>query len=196
LARDALGYVGHPQIRTRGTFGGSLAHADPAAELPSVMVALGATLRVVGPRGERTVAASDFFVDVLSTALDPCEVLSAVHIPALPPGSGWSFREIARRQGDFLLVGAVATLRRAADGRVADAKLVLAGVGPRPVRARGAEVLLGDGDPGEELFAAAARVATADLDPIEDLHASATYRREAAAALVEQALAEAWQRCS
>jgi len=134
---QAMPFVGHPQIRTRGTLGGSLAHADPAAELPAVMVALGARLTLRSARGQRTVAAEDFFVAALTTALAPDELLTEVALPPWPARTGSSVQEVAIRLGDFALGGVAAALTLDAQGRVAGARVVCFGVGPRPLRARG-----------------------------------------------------------
>ena len=109
LLVEAIGHVAHYQIRNRGTIGGSLAHADPAAEYPAVALVLDAELQAVGPRGERSMGAADFFVTYLTTALEPTEILTEVRLPTLPPGTGWSFQEVARRRGDFALAGIATT---------------------------------------------------------------------------------------
>lgn len=124
-------WIAHPQIRNRGTIGGSMAQADPAAEYPATAVALDAEFVVVGPGGPRTIRAEDFFVTYLTTALDENEVLTGVHVPVLPAGTGWSVQEVARRHGDFAMVGAVVTLRREGN-RCSEARVVLFGVGAIP----------------------------------------------------------------
>lgn len=188
-------HVGHPQIRNRGTVGGSMAQADPAAEYPSVAVALGATMRVVGPGGERTIPAADFFVTYLTTALEEDEILVEVSFPVPAPGTGWAFTEISRRHGDFALAGAAITVRLDAGGSVADTAIVLFGVGPGPVRAHAAEDRIRGGRPGDDLFReAGSAVAAALTDPPADVHADSEYRRQLAATLTTRGLREAVHR--
>jgi carbon-monoxide dehydrogenase medium subunit len=188
----AMRFIAHPQIRNRGTIGGSLAHADPAAECPAIALAMDAELRVTGPAGERRIPAADFFVTYLTTALAPAEVLTEVRFPALPDGSGWSFMEVARRHGDFALAGAVATLALDRGGRCAAARLVLFGVGSTPLRARAAEDVLRGEKPSSALIdEAAARAAASLEEPLSDVHASGEYRRHLAGVLARRSLAEA-----
>lgn len=187
--------IAHPQNRNQGTIGGSLAHADPAAELPALALALDATFTAGGPNGTRTIAAPDFFLTYLTTSLEPTEILTALRFPTLPKRTGWSILEVARRHGDFGLAGVVAIVGLAADGAIASARLVLFGVGATPIRAAAAEGLLAgqQADPG--LFAAVGERAAADLEePLSDLHASADYRRDLARVLTARALAEATTR--
>ncbi len=195
LVRDAMPYIAHRQIRNRGTFGGSLAHADPAAELPAVAVALGSKMRAQSVRGARWIDAADFYVSLFTTALESDEVLTEVALPALPARSGWSIQELARRHGDYALAGVavVATLDTA--GRCDEARIVFLSVGEGPVQARQAvRVLLGE-TPSDALIAEAAQVAAAqDIDPLADIHATAAYRRHLAAVLTERALVEAFGR--
>jgi carbon-monoxide dehydrogenase medium subunit len=197
VLHEAVRFIAHPQIRNRGTMGGSLAHADPAAECPAIAVALEAELRVVGPAGERTIPAQDFFVTYLTTALAPAEILTEVRFPAFAAGTGWSFMEIARRHGDFALAGVVATVRRERSGRCAAARLVLFGVGATPLRARAAEDALVGETLGEALFEHAASAAAAAVEePLTDVHATADYRRDLARVLVRRALVEASARAA
>jgi len=187
--------IAHPQNRNQGTVGGSLAHADPAAELPAMALALDATFQATGPDGVRTIAAADFFLTYLTTALEPAEILTAVRFPTLPARTGWSILEVARRHGDFGLAGVVAIVGLGADGRVASARLVLFGVGATPIRAAGAEALLVGHAAEPALFAAVATRAAADLEePLTDVHASADYRRDLARVLTGRALTEATTR--
>ena len=194
MVAQAMPFVGHPQIRTRGTLGGSLAHADPAAELPAVMLALDAVLTLRRAGGERTVAAADFFVAELTTALRPGELLTEVALPPWPARAGGELREVAIRRGDFALGGAVATLALDAGGRVAAARIVCFGVGPRPLRVLAAEGALVGGAPSPAAFAEAGRIASAAVDPPEDIHASAGYRKRLAGVLTARALAGALAR--
>jgi aerobic carbon-monoxide dehydrogenase medium subunit len=190
LLRDALTWVGHPQIRNRGTIGGSIAHADPAAEIPAVLAALGGEVTVRGPRGARTIAAADLFVTYLTTAIDARELLTEVRVPVMPRTAGWSWMEIARRHGDFALAGVGVMLVLRADA-IAGARIGLTGVGPTPVRAEAAEGLLMKQRPSETLWQHAADAVRAAIEPEGDLHASADYRRHVAGVLTVRALREA-----
>ena len=187
LLAAALPLIGHEAIRSRGTIGGSLAHADPAAELPAVALALDAEFVVRGPSGERVVPAADWFEGYLTTSRGPDELLVEVRFPAAAPGTGVSFQEVARRHGDFAIVGLAASLTLSG-GAISDARLAFAGLSDVPVRAVDAEDLLVGESPSPELFDAAARRATGDIDPPADLHGSADYRKKVAAALVRRAL--------
>ncbi|MBA0050895.1 xanthine dehydrogenase family protein subunit M [Streptomyces sp. AJS327] len=196
LLAAAISHIGHPPIRHRGTVCGSLAHHDPAAELPSAALALDARLVVAGPGGTRTVDAADFFVATFQTALEPDELLTETVIPPRA-GDGWAFEELARRHGDFATVGVAVTLRRAPDRRtVAAARAVFCGAGPVPVRLPAVENALTGSDAGAAALDAAASAALAGLDPAGDVHATAAYRREAAAHLLVRACTHAWERCS
>jgi len=184
----AMPHVGHEAIRTRGTIGGSLALADPAAELPACAVALEATIRVEGRRGRRDIAAADFFQGVYTTALDPGELVTEVVVPR--PDGPWrsAFVELARRHGDFALVG-LAARARVQDGVVRDARLVAFGVGEAPVRARAAEAALAGRGPAGDAVAAAQRALDADLDPPGDVHGSPALRRHLARVLLARSVA-------
>jgi aerobic carbon-monoxide dehydrogenase medium subunit len=190
LLAAALPLIGHAAIRSRGTVGGSLAHADPAAELPAVARALDAEFVVRGPDGERVVPAAEWFEGYLTTSRQADELLTEVRFPAARPGTGTSFQEVARRHGDFAMVG-LATSVTLDDGTITDARLAFAGVSDVPARATAAEELLEGERPTAELFDEAARVAAADIDPPSDLHGSAEYRKKVAAALVRRGLREA-----
>jgi carbon-monoxide dehydrogenase medium subunit len=187
LLAAALPLIGHEAIRSRGTIGGSLAHADPAAELPAVALALDAEFVVRGRAGERVVPAADWFEGYLATSRRPDELLTEVRFPAAGPGTGVAFLEVARRHGDFAIVGLAVSLALA-DGVISDARLAFAGVSDVPVRVAEAEDLLAGERPSAELFAEAARVATAALDPPADLNGSSEYRKQVAAALVRRGL--------
>ena len=190
LLAAALPLIGHEAIRSRGTVGGSLAHADPAAELPAVARALNAEFVVRGPSGERVVPAADWFEGYLTTSRGPAELLTEVRFLAARPGTGTSFQEVARRHGDFAMVGLATSVTLNA-GTITDARLAFAGVSDVPARATAAEELLEGERPTAELFDEAARVAAADIDPPSDLHGSAEYRKKVAAALVRRGLREA-----
>lgn len=191
----ALEHVGHVATRNRGTIGGSIAHADPAAELPAAALALDAQLvaRSSG-RGERTIAAADFFKGVLTTALAPDELLVAVRVPALPERSGVAFLELARRHRDFSMAGAGAAISLDTDGAVADVRLVFIGVGAAPVRAAEVETALRGEQPHADTLRDAAEQAVSGLNPPSDVHASGGYRRRLAAVLARRALEEATPR--
>jgi len=187
LLAAALPLIGHEAIRSRGTIGGSLAHADPAAELPAVARALDAEFVVRGQSGERVVPAAEWFEGYLMTSRRPDELLVEVRFPAAGPGTGVSFQEVARRHGDFAIVGLAASLTLS-DSAISDARLAFAGVSDVPVRAVDAEDLLVGEAPSAELFDEAARRATDDIDPPADLHGSSDYRKKVAAALVRRGL--------
>jgi len=192
LLVEAARFVGHPAIRNRSTVGGSMAHADPAAELPAVMVALDAEFVAHSRSGTRTIAAQDFFQGYLQTSLREGELLTEVRVPGLPAGAGSAFREFARLEGAYALAGVAAVVALAADGTIADARLGLCSVGPTPIRARAAEDVLRGQRPGPEAWAAAAAAVKAALnDPPSDIHGSADYRRHLAGVLTERALAAA-----
>ncbi|MBC3191785.1 xanthine dehydrogenase family protein subunit M [Pseudonocardia sp. C8] len=191
---EALSHVGHAANRNRGTFGGSVAHADPAAELPTVLRALGADIVVQGPAGERVIPADDFFVSYFTTALSEDEILTEIRLPRRhdPTRGVWAFTEVARRHGDFALVGVALVAELDDDRRVTAARICLNGVAERPHRAEAAEQYLhgrrlDDPDVARE----AGRLAAADLQPPSDLHASDRYRKDAAAALVARAVGSA-----
>jgi CO/xanthine dehydrogenase FAD-binding subunit len=194
MVAEAVELIGHVAIRNRGTVGGSLAHADPAAEWTALALALDAQLDLQGPAGTRTVTASDFFVTFFTTALAPDEVLTEIRLD-LPNGrSGSTFVELARRHGDFALAGVAALVSLGGDGTVADARLALIGVADRPVRARAAEEVLRGERPSAELYAEAAEAVDGEIRPGGDIHASERYRRHVAGVLTRRALATAVER--
>jgi carbon-monoxide dehydrogenase medium subunit len=188
LMAEALPMIGHPQIRNRGTIGGSLAHADPASELPAVAAALDADLVVRSARGERVLKPEEFFVSYLTTSLAPDELLVEVRLPAWPSGTGWAYMEVSRRHGDFAMVGVASTVRLAADGSIAETRLAYTGAGGAPVRAREAERSLIGRSPTESSFEDAAQHAVAAIDPPSDIHATAAYRRHITRTLTRRAL--------
>lgn len=195
LMRDALPFVAHRTIRNRGTVGGSLTHADPAAELPAVAVAVDAELIAVSRGGTRVVAAADFFLGFFTTALAPEELLTAVRLPKPAPRTGSAWQEFAPRHGDFAIVGVAATVRLAGDGTVASARLVYSGVADVPRRRAEAEAVLVGQPATEQAFAAAAATAAAAAgDPPSDLLASADYRRHLVEVLTVRALHRAADR--
>jgi carbon-monoxide dehydrogenase medium subunit len=184
----ALPWVAHPPIRNRGTIGGSVAHADPAAELPAVVRALDGTLVAASVRGTREIPAADFFRTHLTTALEPDELLVSVELPRAAPRTGATYLEVSRRQGDFALVGVAVQVVLGPEGAIADARICLSGVADTPLRCTDAERAL----VGERVDAGtmrAVREATREgLEPTGDLHATASYRRDVAGTLVERAL--------
>jgi carbon-monoxide dehydrogenase medium subunit len=190
----ALGLIGHTAIRNRGTIGGSIAHADPAAELPAVLRALDGEVVARSARGTRTVAAADLFQGFLTTALEPDELVTGVRFPAWAAGTGWSFQEFSRRSGDFAIAGVAATLRLDRNGMIADARIALSGRGTTPVRASKAEAALVGQEPSDDVFEAASADAVAGLDPPSDVHGTTAYRRHLAARLARRALREAHAR--
>lgn len=197
LLHEAMPFIAHPQIRNRGTVGGSLAHADPAAELPAVAVALNARCRVVSRRGTRTIAAGEFYTGLFSTALSPDEVLVEVEVPAPPRRSGWAFTEVARRHGDYALVGIAVHVTLDERGRCAGARMVLLSVGDGPVLAgEAARSLEGQAPSAGVIRQAAELAATRDVDPPRDIHASAAYRRHLVAVLARRALTLAFERAA
>ncbi|HEV8613764.1 MAG TPA: xanthine dehydrogenase family protein subunit M [Gemmatimonadales bacterium] len=192
LLAETMPFIAHPQIRNRGTIGGSLAHADPAAELPAVMLVLGATLVLRSVSAERRVPAERFFTGLFATALAPGELVTAIEIPAPPPHSGWAFEEMARRHGDYALVGVAALLTLDAAGSTQGARIALLSVGDGPVLAEHAMAALEGQQPVEAALRAAAELAaTRDIDPPADIHASADYRRQLARVLTGRALKRA-----
>jgi CO/xanthine dehydrogenase FAD-binding subunit len=189
LLREATGFVGHIQIRNRGTVGGSLCHAYPSAELPVTMVALDGSLVLRRKDRQRIVRADEFITGHMTTLLEADELLVEIRVPAAPPGTGWSFQEVSRRHGDFALAAVGALVSLDSTGAIAMARLTFAG--PTPLRAENAENLMLGQRPAERLFREAARVATEDLPQDSDIHASADYRRHASEVLARRALLEA-----
>jgi carbon-monoxide dehydrogenase medium subunit len=196
LLADALRFVGHPQIRARGTIGGSLAHADPAAELPAVVTALGGRLVVSGPAGERSLGPAEFFRSYLTTALAPDEILVEVQVDAQPPGTGGVFLEVSRRLGDFALVGVAALVGLGPDGVCETARLVFTGVGPTPWDAAAAAGALRGERLTPSVLNRAADMVRDEVRPDTDIHASAAYRRRVAAVLTKRAILAARDRAA
>lgn len=194
LMAEAMPLIGHVAIRSRGTIGGSLAHADPAAELPAIALATDASLIARSQAsGERRIPASDFFEGYFTTSLREDEILCAIEIPSAPANTGTAVIEVARRHGDFALVGAVAALTLDG-GTISAARVALINVAERPLPADAAESILVGASPGEAVFAEAADATAAALDPPGDLHASPAYRRKVAAVCVRRALRTAAER--
>lgn len=192
LLTATMPFVAHAAIRTRGTVGGSLAHADPAAELPAVMLALDARFLLSSRQGTRTVTADRFFTGLFATALDAGELLTEITIPVAAPRTACAFHEVSRRHGDFALAGVAVVVSTDDSGRVATARIALLSVGDRPVLSqRAAAALLGE-SPTAEAIRATAHAASQDLDPPGDIHASSRYRRQLADVLTRRALQQAF----
>ncbi len=196
LLAEALPFIGDRQIRNRGTIGGSLAHADPVAEVPTVAACLGATMRITGQAGARDVPASEFFVTYLTTAIGPGELLTEVRFPVAAPRTGVSFQELVRRQGDFAIVAAAATVTLGEAGECRDVQLALAGVDATPIRVDRATDVLRNQQPTAERIRDAARAACDGIDPESDIMASAEYRRAMAEVFARRALEQAAHRAS
>lgn len=191
LLQEAVRHVAHYQVRNRGTVGGSLAHADPASELPCIAVTCEAELRVLGPAGERAVPADGFFTGPLSTQLGEDDMILELRLPPWPAGRRWAFREFARRAGDFAMAG-VAVFYDLDDSQLAcNVHIGVVGACSRPHRLAAAEAALNGRAVDDEGIAAAARAASAEVDPPSDLHASAAYRRALVGTLLQRALQEA-----
>jgi len=193
LLAEALTYVGYEQIRNRGTLCGSLAHADPAAELPAVLLALDGFVTVGNLTTKREVAARDFFKSYLTTSLSSHEMVLEASIPETPPGAGFSFTEFARRFGDFAIVGVAVLLVRDQD-KIADARIALTGVGDKPWREPGVERMLVGAKASADLFVKIGAEIATRINPGSDIHASESYRRSLATVLTRRALIDAWQK--
>jgi CO/xanthine dehydrogenase FAD-binding subunit len=195
LVHEVMPQIAYPQIRTRGTFGGSLAHADPSAELVAVSIALNGRFRLRSQAGERWVPADEFFVGLFTTVLKPDELLVEVALPAMPPRSGWSFQQITRRHHDFCIAGIAVLVTLDEKGQCEQARLVFLSVGDGPVNARqAAEMLKGQVPTPELIRAVAEKAANDEIDPGSDIHASAEYRRHLAKVLARRALTQAFER--
>lgn len=194
MISEAVDLIGHIAIRNRGTVGGSLAHADPAAEWPGLLLALDGECQVAGPRGFRTIPARDLFVTYFTTSLDPDEVLTEVRLPLPDSVAGTAFVELARRHGDFALVGVAVVLSLSKDHVVRDVRIALVGAGATPLRAAQSESALRGEQATDRRIAEAAALVDASADPVSDVHVSATYRRKAARVLARRALTIARER--
>jgi len=190
---EAMKHVAHLAIRNRGTIGGSLSHADPAAELPMMAVLLDAKLTLASAAGKRIVPAREFFVDALTTDLRDGEILTEIEIPKLAPQSGWGFAEVSRRGGDFALAAAAAVLTLRG-GAVAEARIAVMGVGKTPMRMPEAEAMLAGQAVSPGLLEKAAEAVRAAVEPETDLHASADYRRHLVGVLAQRTIGDAWRR--
>ncbi len=186
--------VGDVQVRNRGTVGGNLAHADPASDLPAVMLALGAEVRAVGPNGERTITAENFFVDMLTTALDSQEVLTEVRVPALTAGQGAAYIKHPHPASHYAVVGVAAIITRDASGNCTDCRIGITGAGPKAVRAKAAEAALTGKALSAENIAAAASHAAEGMDFLSDAYASESYRKHLVEVYTKRALTKAAER--
>jgi len=195
LVHDAIPNIGTPQVRTRGTFGGSLSHADPSAELVAISVALNARLRVRSQKNERWIPAGEFFVGSFTSALEPDELLVEINLPPLPERSGWSLQEVARRYNDFALMGVAALVTLDKKGNCESARMAFLSAGDRPMEGRqAAAVLKGQKPTADVIQAAAEKASSEDIDPGSDIHATAEFRRHLANVLTRRALDEAFKR--
>jgi carbon-monoxide dehydrogenase medium subunit len=195
LVHEVMPQIAYPQIRTRGTFGGSLAHADPSAELVAVSMALNGRFRLRSQARERWVPADEFFVGLFTTVLEPDELLVEVALPAMPPRSGGAFLQITRRHHDFCIAGVAVLVTLDGKGQCEQARLVFLSAGDGPVNARqAAETLKGQAPTPEAIGAATEKAASDEIDPGSDIHASAEYRRHLAKVLAGRALTQAFDR--
>jgi carbon-monoxide dehydrogenase medium subunit len=191
LLAAAIEHVAHYQVRNRGTVGGSVAHADPAAEMPGIAMACDAEIVVTGKSGTRSIKAADFFVAALTTALELDEIITEVRLPAWPQGRRWGFQEFARRRGDFAMSGIALFYDLDAGGKATNAHVGAIGVGDRPLRLGAVEAVLNGHVIDEATIEKASQAASAAVDPPDDIHASAAYRRALTGTLVERALISA-----
>jgi carbon-monoxide dehydrogenase medium subunit len=196
LLSEAATLIGHVAIRNRGTVGGSIAHADPAAELPAALLAHGGSVQVQGPRGTRQIAGDAFFQAYLTTALEPDEILTEVRWPRWPTGTGWCFMEESRRHGDFAMVGVAVLLTLDAARQCTQVAIALCGVGGMPHKVAAAPALLLGHPLDEARLRDVAQAAAAEIEPEGDLHASAEFRRHLSAVLTQRALRKAAERAT
>ena len=196
LLAEAITHVAHYQIRNRGTVGGSLAHADPSAEMPGVALTCEAMLTIVGPDGLRKEAANAFFMGSLETSLRPDEILTEVHLPAWPPARRWAFKEFARRKGDFAMAGVALFYDLDASGCVSNAHIGAIGVADRPIRLNAAEAALNGNAVDDKIISSVTAAAGSEIDPPSDLHAPGEYRRALVATLLARGLKQSVERGS
>jgi CO/xanthine dehydrogenase FAD-binding subunit len=193
MLAHAMTHVAHFTVRNRGTFVGSVCHADPAAEMPMMAVLLDAEIQAVSKRGTRSLSARDFFVGSLMTALEPDELVTAIGLPFVAADAGWGFEEFARRHGDYALAAVAATVVRH-DGRARDVRIAVMGVDETPIRVPAVEDVLEGSDFGRPALARAVDALRSAITPNSDLHASAGYRRHLAGVLMCRSLTAAWSR--
>jgi aerobic carbon-monoxide dehydrogenase medium subunit len=188
LLGEAIRHVGHSAIRARGTVGGSIVHADPTAELPLLLAVLDGEVRVVGPRGRRSIKWEEFLLSYFTTSLEPGEICEEVVMPVLSSSSAWGFEEFTHREGDFAIAAVAAVVETDAARRCTTARLAVAGAGPTPVRARAAEQFLAGQPLTHAVLAEAATLVSRDVEPESDLHASDVFRRHLAGTMALRAL--------
>jgi carbon-monoxide dehydrogenase medium subunit len=196
LLAEAITHVAHYQIRNRGTVGGSIAHADPSAEMPGVAVTCEAKMTIVGPSGERTETADAFFLGSLETSLQPDEILTEIHLPAWPRSRRWAFQEFARRKGDFAMAGVALYYDLDSAGLARNARVGAIGVADRPIRLNAAEAVLNGRSVLDRTIVAAAAAARSEIDPPSDIHAPGAYRRALVATLLARGLKQSVERNS
>ena len=194
LLPAAIDHVAHYQIRNRGTVGGSLAHADPAAEMPTIALTCDAVIEVIGSKGKRAIAAADLFAGPLMTSLEGDEIITSVLLPAWPAARRWGFQEFSRRRGDFALAGIAVFFDEDASGAICNAHIGAISVGDTPLRLRNAEAALNGRKIDEASLAEVAAIASAEVDPNGDIHASARYRKALVGTLLSRALSAAANR--
>jgi CO/xanthine dehydrogenase FAD-binding subunit len=194
LLFEGIRYIGHSAIRSRGTVGGSIVHADPTAELPLLLAALDGAVRIAGPAGSRTVKWHELFMSYFTTSIAPGEICEEIVMPVLPRRAGWGFEEFTQRAGDFAIVAVASIVQVDAAGRCTAATLAVGGVGATPVRARAAEQFLTGQLLSDEILSEAARIVSRDVEPESDLHASDEFRRHLAGTLTMRALRRAVKR--
>ncbi len=195
LLAEAVPFIAHPQIRNRGTIGGSIVNSDPAAELPVLMLALDARLKARNTSGERWIAAHDFFVGMFTTALTPNEILVEIELPVMPPHTGWSFMEVAPRAGDYALMGVAALVTLDENGKCKQAKLVYLNAGDGPVVATEASKILDGESLNDQLIESAASMASEkEINPFGNIHTSPDFQRHLAKVLTKNALKQALKR--
>lgn len=195
LLHETMPFIAHPQIRNRGTFGGSIAHADPASELPVIAVARGARMKAQNTGGERWISADDFFFGMFMTALEANEILTEVAFPAMPERTGWSFMEVSRRPGDYAMMGVGALVTLNGGKKVEEARLVYLNAGDGPMDAKeAAGMLAGEQQNDEVIMASAEKAASSEIDPLGNIHASIDYQRHLARVLTVRALNTAFER--
>jgi carbon-monoxide dehydrogenase medium subunit len=197
LLHETMPHVAHPQIRNRGTLGGSLAHADPAAELPVIAVALSAIMKIKSKKAERQIEANEFFQGIFSTTLQPDEILAEIVFPAMSPNTGWSFMEVSRRKGDYAMLGIAAVVTLDGSGRCQHARLVYLNAGDRPIQAiKAANMLIGQAFSVDLAAAAADTASSQEIEPMGNMHASVAYQHHLAKVLTRRALETAFQRAA
>lgn len=194
LLAETAALIGDRQVRNRGTIGGALAHADAAADYPAAILALEATIVAEGPAGRREIAAGDFFVDFLTTALAPAEVLTEIRFPIAGPGQGWSYQKLANQASGYAIVGVAALVEFDADGTLGDARIGVTGAAPVPWRANAAESVLRGQRPDDGAIRAASSLVPDGVELLDDLHGSADYRRMVTRGLTQRALLVAFEK--